>query len=295
MKKHFLLIIFLILLSNQKVNSQYSFKNKNEVAIYNVLSGALIGGIGALINNNHKDKKIVAFGKGFYKGALSGLVIFSGKDLVSKFQETNNYVYLSGSKLLVLTGSSMLENTVENKRLFEKLHYDIGFVRMEFYPYNKFKVKSRIMPYSLSTTIWLFSKYKLSVKNTLYTGNFIFYNEKDRRTRNNRIILGAAFGNNILFAANTTIYSKELIITHEMIHVFQTNSFSFSNSFFYKLESRWLGNYKFYKWYQRYFYTDYENLTARILYYISAYFYNHENNNYRENIFESEAFFMMNR
>jgi len=295
MKKYFLLIFFFILLPNQKVNSQYSFNNKNEVAIYNIISGALIGGIGALINNNHKDKKIVAFGKGFYKGALSGLVIFSGKDLVSKFPETNNYAYLSGGKLLALTGSSMLENTVENKRLFEKLHYNIGFVRMEFYPYNKFKVKSRIMPISLSTTIWLFTKYNLSVKNTLYTGNFIFYNEKDRKNKNGSTTIGTAFGNNILFSANTAIARKELIITHEMLHVFQLNSFSFSNSFFFKLENRCLGNYNFYKWYKKYFYTDYEVLTFKTLYNISSYYYNLENNNYRENIFESEALFMMNR
>ncbi len=279
----------LLCLLNFNVFSQYQFKNKKEIAIYNITSSAIIGAIGALINNHHKEKNFKAFANGFYKGALSGAVIYAGKDVISNYPKTKNYGYIWGSKFLVFTGISMLENTVENKKFFDDLHLNIGFVRFDFFPYKKFKIKSRIMPYSLSTTIWFLTKYKLSTELSLKTGNFIFTSPN---LLTNEKVYGKEIGKNIIVTNETTKFDTELILTHEMIHVFQLNYFSSVNTFYFNLENNYLGNTKVYKWYKHIFYSDYENLSFNVTYSSLRYFYNINNHNYKKNIFEGEAFMM---
>ena len=46
----------------------------------------------------------------------------------------------------------MIENASSNRKLFEQLHINIGFNRLEFYTKENFKIKYKIMPVAFVTT-----------------------------------------------------------------------------------------------------------------------------------------------
>ncbi len=280
----------LVLLFSNSIFSQYNFKNKKELAIFNIVSSGIVGGLGALFNSNDTHNGFKSFVKGFYKGSISGLVMYSGKELMSNFPKTNNYMYFWGSKALVYTSASMLENTVNHKKLFEDLHYNIGFIRFNINTTN-FNIKPKIMPVSMSISLWLSIKYQIDYKLSLKTGNFIFTGK-----RKNNLAYGTTYGNNILISQYSSKYPENLVLAHEMIHVFQLNFFSCLDTYYYKAENKIFNtNSEFYKKYKNYFYMDYNNVSFLSSYSFFSLFYNKKHNNYEKNIFESEAFYFMNK
>ena len=298
MKPKNLIIIIIILSVNFQIYSQYSFTKKKELFVYNTLSNGIIGGIGAMLHKNNETAG-KAFIKGFYKGVLSGGVIYLGKDLISEFSRTNNFSYVWGSKLITYTGFSMLENTVNNQPLFENLYFHIGFLRFDVKPKNKFRIKTRIMPISLGTTLWLLTKYKLDVKYSVFTGIFVFTGEKNSFTIQNKSItkLGLSYsGNNIFINNRYPLFhiTKQKIFSHELIHYYQAENYS-SLNFVYKNIEKKLIRKKTEEWINKYFYIDYNALTFRLFYSTSYIFFNIKNLNYKKNIFESEAYFFADK
>lgn len=280
MKK--IIFVFTLLSFNLTV-AQYDFNNKTEVAVFNMISSGFVGGIGAMINNKEEQNLFKRFYKGFYKGTISGLVIYSGKEMISNYSKTNNYTYLWGSKMLVFTGVSMLENTVNNKKLFENLHFNIAFVRFDMNT-NNFKIKPKIMPVSLGISLWLATKYKVDYKLSLYSGNIVFWGKRKNA-------YGTAIGNNILISRYSKKYPIELVMSHEMIHVYQLNFFSSLNTFYFNAEKKLFGNSKFYQTYSRCFYTDYNKISFSSVYQLTTFYVGKKN----KNIFESEAYYLMDK
>ena len=73
------IIIFLALFSSTQTYTQNS---ELEYGLLNIASGAIVGGIGAVINKNSNQKIHKALGKGLAQGALGGYLVFESKRLL---------------------------------------------------------------------------------------------------------------------------------------------------------------------------------------------------------------------
>jgi len=271
------LSILLVTSSNHLLSAQH--KNDFEAGLFNIGFGGVVGGIGAIINKKPNEKTGKVFLKGFYQGALGGYMLFESKRLVGKLGKTRNYNYVWPSKLINSAGISIIENASANRNFWERWHINFGFNRFEFYTKNKFKMTYRIMPFALSNTIYGFTQGKLDINTSLKVGSFVFVANK---IKSNSVAnsSGQAIGNSILVLKNS-IFSKKTIISHELIHTYQYESFSSLNSFLNKPTNKLKLDYKWIKIYHKIFYTDFNFLTMRGLYDLS--------NNYNTSFFENEA------
>lgn len=273
--KHLFLVI-LLLVNNNKVNAQH--KNDFEAGLFNIGFGGFVGGIGAIINKKPNQKTAKVFLKGFGQGALGGYLLFESKRLVGKFAKTGNYGYVWPSKLINSAGVSIIENAASNRDFWDRWHLNIGFNRIEFQTKNKFKVNYKIMPFALGNTIYGFTQGKLNISESVRVGSFVFTTEK---IKFNETLFtdGRTFANSIILIKNPTSSTKEIILAHEIIHVYQYESFSGLNPFLNKpLEKI---NIEWAKKYHKIFYTDYNYLINGGLYLL--------NRNHGKNFFENEA------
>lgn len=257
--------------------------NDVEAGLANIGLGAVVGGLGALINKKPEEKTGKVFLKGLYQGAFGGYLVFESKRLVGKFAETNNYAYVWPSKLVNSAGASIIENAALNTNFWEVWHLNIGFNRLQFYTKDKFKVDYRIMPFSLGATVYGFTQGDLDFITSLKTGNFVFAVNKFRGDNSEFIIGGLAIANVFLYKRNLDFFLLKEIIAHEIIHVYQYEGLSgfnsYLNNFTQKLniKNNTINNY------HKIFYTDFNYLILRGLYNI--------NPKFDTNIFEIEARF----
>lgn len=256
-------------------NIQSQHKNNFEAGLFNIGFGGFVGGIGAIINKKPNEKTGRVFLKGFGKGALGGYLLFESKRLVGKFAKTNNYGYVWPSKIINSAGISIIENAAANRNLWEQWHINFGFNRLEFYTKDKFKMSYRIMPFALGNTVYGFTKGKLDINKSLKIGSFVFVTDNIIKLRG---FQGIAISNSILLLKNT----RSNIISHEIIHVYQYESFSSLNPYLNKPIAK-LNKNKWFNLYNKIFYTDFNYLTFQGLYSI--------NKDHKTNFFENEARF----
>lgn len=287
--KIILITITLCHLCSSQVQGQ---SNDVEAGLANVGLGALVGGMGAIINKKPDEKTGKVFLKGLYQGAFGGYLVFESKRLVGKFAETENYAYVWPSKLVNSAGASIIENAALNTNFWEVWHLNIGFNRLQFYTKDKFKVDYRIMPFSLGATVYGFTQGNLDFRTFLKTGNFVFAVNKFRGISasgfDSEFIEGQAIGNVVLYKRNPSVFITKETIAHEIIHVYQYEGFSGFNSYLndftqkLNIKNNTINNY------HKIFHTDYNFLILGGLYSI--------NPKYDTNIFEREArYFVDNR
>ena len=257
------IIILLISCLFLTTQIQAQFKNDFHAGLYNIGFGGIVGGIGAVINKKPNDKLGKVFLKGFSKGALGGYLLYESKHLVGKFSKTGNYAYIWPSKIVNAAGVSIIENASANRQFWEQWHLNIGFNRFEFYTQDKFKVSYRIIPFALSRTISAFTQWKMDFDKSLKMGTFVF-NTDYIKTRSS-YTSGRASSNIIVISKFTTLNVKD-ILAHEIIHVYQYESFSGFNTYLNKSLSRLNTNKKWAKIYHKIFYTDFNFLSFQSLY-----------------------------
>jgi hypothetical protein len=274
-----ILLILLLLCTIQPSKAQH--KNNFEAGLYNVGFGSIIGGIGAVINKKPSEKFVKVLLKGMGQGALGGYLLFESKRMVGKFGSTGNYSYVWPSKIVNAAGISIIENAASNRNLWEQWHLNIGFNRVDFYTKDKFKVSYRVMPFALGSTIRGFIKGRFSLEESFKIGTFVFRTDKINADNVDFIPEGETLVNTI-FVTNKNWDNKENILAHELIHVYQYESFSGVNSFSIKPLQKINAKSKWIKTYNKIFYTDLNYLYFRGLY--SLY------NTYNSNFFEKEAY-----
>jgi len=271
-KIYFLGILFLI---SYPLKAQH--KNDFEAGLFNIGFGGVVGGVGAIINKKPNEKTSKAFLKGFYQGALGGYLLFESKRLVGKFGKTGNYNYVWPSKLINSAGVSIIENAAANRNFWERWHINFGFNRFEFYTNDKFKFSYKIMPFALGNTIYGFTQGKLDINTSLKIGSFVFTVDK---INNSKGFEGITFANSILYQSKNTILNKADIISHEIIHIYQYESFSAFNPFLDKPVSKFLINSNLAEKYDKIFYTDFNYLFKGLLIIVQE---------YENSFFEKEA------
>jgi hypothetical protein len=260
--------------------------NDLQASIYNIGFGAIIGGIGAVINKKKNQKTKKVFFKGLREGALGGYLIFESKRLIREFGRQENYAYAWSSKLLNSAGNSIIENAAENNSFGDKWSFTFGFSRLEFSNKEKFKMHYKIMPISLYSTFYFSLRGDFDYKESLKTGHFIFKTYNIKYTEPNiENISGLTFTNNILLKKNS-ISSKYEILSHEIIHSYQYENSSAFNTYFNKKKNTTNKNIKFLKKYNTYFYTDFNYIISSSIYQLQ-----YNNSKYESRLFEKEAFY----
>lgn len=272
-------LLVLICFSVSETTAQ--FDNDFQAGAYNIALGSVLGGFGAIINKKPHQTAGQAFWKGAKEGALGGYLMFEGKRLVREFARSGNYAYLWPSKLVHAAGSSIVENAAANQPFGTQWNLHFGFNRIEYYPFEKQKLRYKIMPISLIKSIES-SKYgTFDLKKTLRTGTFIF-------TGNGSFRALSAYDDydpDALASVNTILlkgWASKETVAHELIHTYQFESTNSLNTYLNKPFARWEQN-KLFAAYQKYVYTE---LGTGVFYVIYSTFKQHETN-----FFEREAGF----
>lgn len=285
MKKiHLILICFLVLYS-PTIKSQ---KNNSQAAVYNIVLGGIIGGIGAVINKNSSQNTGKTFLKGFREGALGGYLLFESKRLIREFGRQEKYIYAWSSKLVNAAGNSIIENAAANNRFGEKWSFTFGFNRLEFHRKENFKAQYKIMPLSLIETVNATTKGYFNMKESLKTGHFIFksyFIENDDEPMHGAD--GVTLSNSILVKKNNSS-TDYIIMAHEILHVYQYENLSGLNNFLNKSKTKFTKNKKWLQSYQKYFYTDFNYLIFSSIYGLQS------TQPHEKRFYESEAYFYQN-
>ncbi|MUP46569.1 hypothetical protein E0K83_12555 [Gramella sp. BOM4] len=253
-----------------------------DFALINVGVSSVIGGVGAVINKEPDEKFGKVLLKGIYQGALGGYVVFESKRLLREFSRTNNYAYVWPSKLINSAGNSIIENAASNQDFWIQWHLNIGFNRFDLYTKDKFRLRYRIMPFSLGTTISGFVNYSFDLPESLKIGTFVF--TEDIININGRSDFEGATRDNLIVLIKN---SSNSIKAHEIIHTYQYEQLSGVNMFLSPISAKLESKSKLFEFYQKYFYTDYNSLIKGILYEIE----NKNSLNYEGNFFEIEAYY----
>lgn len=273
------IIIFLALFS---FTQTYSQESELEFGLLNMASGAVVGGIGAVINKKPNQKFHKVLGKGFLQGALGGYLVFESKRLLRTFVKKENYAYVWPSKIVNSAGISIIENAAANRNFWNRWHLNIGFTRLDIYTKDKLRLKYRIMPFSLLYAVNIqIVEGNIDFNKSLKLGVLVFTPRQSGLSSFKSD--GAQISNHIALRDNPGLE----IEAHEVLHVYQQNQFSGFNSYFIKTDNYLKRNYKWYSFYKKVFHTDFNTPIFSGIYRlgeISA-------GSYRVNIFEKEAYF----
>nr|WP_315032515.1 hypothetical protein [uncultured Chryseobacterium sp.] len=231
MSKYYL-FIFLVILPLPTSFAQAPRTSDGKEFIYNVSIGSIIGVVGAIINKNKNEKLGKVALKGLYQGALGGYLTFESKRLVRLSEKDNEWKLMWAAKLVNAAGTSIKENAALNQNFWEYWHLNFGFSRIEFITKEKFEVRYKLMPVAFVYTIGvaLQSKSKFELKRTLQNGQIIFSNSSHLFEEYNT--LAATYPGVIVYKSSE--HDNAQLIPHEVMHVFQANDFSTTESFLQK-------------------------------------------------------------
>lgn len=243
-----------------------------EAGLFNIGIGSVLGGVGAIINKEPEQKFGKTLLKGIGQGALGGYLVFESKRLIREFSKSGKYDYVWPSKIVNSAGASIIENAAANRDFWARWHLNIGFNRIEVNTENNFGLSYRIMPFSLISTVYSATKGNLDVETSLRVGTFVFRKEAVQGEN-----LGSAPANSIIL---TEGIKGDLVLPHEIIHIYQYEQTSGFNNFLTRTEksiSSKLGFSEFYTFYNKIFYNDYNYILNSLLYVIAD-TKGHENN-----------------
>lgn len=262
--------------------------NNTKEGFYNIGFGAIFGGFGAVINKKKDQKVLDVFVKGMGQGALGGYLIFESKRLIGRFGETQNYSYVWPSRLINSAGNSIIENAASNRNFWERWHLNIGFNRIEILTTEKLKLRYKFMPFSFGTFVRNYSKGRMDITKTLKTGIFVFNSSENVSVDgySNILLDGSTFGNSIVLYGNP-ISDKEDILSHEIIHVYQNESFVVFNPYLERPIENLIPKKVVATKFWSHIYLDFNTIYFNGAYQIDATF----NDDYFKRFFEQEAYF----
>jgi len=141
------------------------------------------------------------------------------------------------------------------------------------------------MPFALGNTIYGFTQGKLDLNESLKIGNFVFQ-ANSLESLNFDFTDGRTWGNSILLNKHLNFSHKE-VLSHELIHVYQYESFTAFNSYLDKSLHNLNKKNKWARRYHKIFYTDFNYLSFQVLYSLYT--------DHNTNFFEKEARFYTKR
>jgi hypothetical protein len=283
-----IIILFFCFLTAISAHSQ---ANDSEALLYNIGIGGVFSTVGALINKKPEDKIGKVLIKSFAEGSLGGLVTFGSKSLLRETVRQQEWKYYWGAKILDAAGTSIKENAAMNRNFWEKWHINIGFSRIELDAKNKFKVHYKIMPIAFVYTIDAFFRYdSLLLDESRKTGEFIFSSTKISP-------LGITYPGYILLNGDFSVKGFDFgynLITHEIIHTYQSNDCSVLNTYYQKPINYYASKNKTVQFLERHISLDVHRIPQRIIKMYMSKNTNIQNSSYYNNYFEHEAGYYSN-
>ena len=272
------LLIFFLTLGHNNARAQ---KNDLQYGLVNVGIGSVVGGVGAIINKKPEEEFGKTLLKGLVQGGFGGYLIYESKRFLREFSETKNYNYIWPSKIVNAAGSSIIENAAANRDFWARWHINFGFNRFEVDTKDNFRISYRIMPVSLTSTLYLFSHERFDLDRSIVFGTFVFEAQRPIEGAGFEAE-GAAFQDAILLKRISD--GAQVTEAHELVHVYQNESLVGFNMFFNRPLEKLKESNKYFRLYDKIFYTDFHTLIRQGIYNLEE-----EHNGYRAVSFEKEA------
>lgn len=268
------ILILLLIIGIQK---PLFAQNDTKEFFYNISIGGVFGAVGALINKKPEQKAHIVIAKGLAQGALGGYVTYESKRLLRVAQKNEDWKIIWSAKLLNAAGTSIKENAAANEDFWNKWHLNLGFNRIEFQTNDQFRIGYKVQPIALAYTIDAFFRFdKFEAEKSLQTGEFIF---SSKNLNNNGATLAG------YFVLNPNTRNNYKTITHEIIHLYQSNDFSVLNVYLNKPIENLNKKSKTLEKINRFVHYDFHYIPLRALYLSEG----SDLSNYYENFFEHEA------
>jgi hypothetical protein len=262
-----------------RVNGQQYHEQRSQVLAINVLSNALLGGIGGAINKKADEKWPTAFLRNFFKGAAGGVVKYTATYQTYSLGQPQNSVYANINRLQFFLGHSMVLNAAYNRKLFEQ--YACSFYGVEFryraHADQKFSARLSLTTLANAAAFGVMG-YELNLYRSLETGLVYFDVHHDLLPGT-----GQAGFNCLAIEQNPGNFFNYSVLPHEITHTYQMYDYFSLAAWHDKLTRPVYSNKKFYQVLNKYFVMDYE-----VLFFSAAYLLQPTPTYYR-NYYEFEA------
>ena len=287
MKKQFFLIaIFTLLLITNAAGQSSDFrKQRAELGVFNIGFNGLIGGVGSLINSEKSEVNFKTFLRGFYRGAIGGSISHIGLSLSHQIDKQQAIGFAWPVRIINSLGSSIIQNAAENKRFFERVHFNLFVTRFDYFPHQN-KLQVRLFTSSIYGLLVVGKGARFDLGKTLQTG--IFYFESDNGF-NSSIGEGRATGQVSSIGMRSQLIGDRFYSTYaeEVAHIMQYDRKIGGNAMVARLDQKWKTSSTFYKSLSKYLYLDLNGPIFWVAYQLER--------QTERNFFESEAVNYANR
>ncbi|MEQ9405126.1 MAG: hypothetical protein RIM99_16160 [Cyclobacteriaceae bacterium] len=252
---HIFFVLALLLFPNFNSKAQDYKSQRAQMMVFNVGFNGLIGGIGAGINKKDNESFGQAFKKGLLGGAIGGLVSHTGLTLTHQIRSRQSIALAWPARLTNSLGASIIQNATENKRLLERLHFNLFISRLEYFPYSK-KFTARLFTSSIYGIVVTGKNAHLNVEKSLKSGVLYFESSDDFSTS---IGTGRATGQVSSVGMRTDLTKADHfnVFSHEVAHILQYDRKIGGNAFLLKFNKKLKTDYKIYNTLSKYIYFDF--------------------------------------
>ncbi|WKN41162.1 hypothetical protein [Tunicatimonas pelagia] len=256
-KKALLVFVIFIFIATSSIAQSSEFKTQRaQLAVFNIGLNGLIGGVGSLINNNDGQANFRTFARGFYKGAIGGGISHIGLSMAHQIDKQQSMALAWPVRMVNSLGSSIIQNAAEDKRMFERLHFNLYLTRLEFFPYqSQKKFKARLFTSSVYGLLVVGKGARFDLGKTLLSG--IMYFESDGRFSSS-IGSGRATGQVSSIGIRSDLEGAEFYDTfaEEVAHIMQYDRKVGGNALMKNIDTKWRESSTFYKSLSKYIYLD---------------------------------------
>lgn len=262
MKNNSLLIIFLLLAVTLK--AQDYKRQKANFILANIGINGLAGGIGAAINKKPDEKLFKVMAKGFGQGCLGGGFNVLGKEITYQIEVKENLSYAWPARLTNAVGSSITQNAVANINFWERWHFNIGILRLDYnVPDRKFQARFLTSSvYGIGVTA---SQAKFNLKKSLQSGIMI-YERDGNLTLDGTLAPGIGVVTSIGVNTNISGAAYYGLMAHEVVHILQYDDMSWLNPMFNKVDVKLKDKLNWYQKTSKYVHADLNSFALLGLY-----------------------------
>ena len=201
-----------------------------KLAAYNVAFGAVIGGVGALVNGSGDDApalRRLARGAGW--GAAGGAVVYGGKWLTGEILRSGSLAYGLPARLVHDAGVSVVENAAHDRPPLDRFASHLGFVRVDVRPASG-DVRARLLPFSAAAFALMLADDNLdfALGRSLAYGTPLFISDGDGE----HPIFDLTGGSQYAFLSTVSLTDgsgdgevSRTTAAHELVHVLQHHEF----------------------------------------------------------------------
>ncbi len=233
----FILVSVLVLLLFCTTVYPQSGRQETEVAVYNIVFGGIIGGVGAVINKPKNTQWKKVFVKGFWQGTIGGGLNYGGKKILYQINKKDEKIFAWPAKILHAAGMSIIENAALNEPFLQNWNINYGPVRFDFSVGKKHRFKARLLPVALLASYWASKSGSFDLKSTLITGNIVFRNYNAILIKvGDNYFEGYSFGRAI--GIGQEWIGTNTILAHEIVHEFQYDDFQLLNTWLKPIEKK---------------------------------------------------------